>query len=72
MDAPWAGFVALALWFRSESEDDLPRTSRVASCRARRVAILLHLRSGRAARGVPIDSYSTHHADRLAPDSLTR
>ena len=26
----------------------------------------------RAARGVPIDSYSTHHADRLAPDSLAR
>ena len=37
---------------------------------ARRIAHDLLER--RKARGVPIDSYSTHHADRLAPDSLAR
>ena len=39
---------------------------------ARRIALALRRRRDVGIAGVPIDGYSTHRADRLASDSLTR
>lgn len=39
---------------------------------ARRITLALRRRRETGAAGIPIDGFSTHHAHRLSPDSLTR